>query len=73
MEAAVNRRGRGVLSSVGGRYPPVIPLHRYRPWDFLYQQKSSFYNRVIYFIVLFIADLYDYLKDFRQIINIVHV
>jgi len=52
----------------------LYPYSATRPWDFLYQQKIAFLLiGVIYFIILFIADLYDYLKDFRQIINIVHV
>jgi exopolysaccharide biosynthesis polyprenyl glycosylphosphotransferase len=52
----------------------LYPYTATRPWDFLYQLKIIFLLiGVIYFIVLFIADLYDYLKDFRQIINIVHV
>lgn len=52
----------------------LYPYTANRPWDFLYQHKIVFLLiGVIYFIVLFIADLYDYLKDFRQIINIVHV
>jgi len=52
----------------------LYPYTATRPWDFLYQHKIVFLLiGVIYFIVLFIADLYDYLKDFRQIINIVHV
>jgi len=52
----------------------LYPYTATRPWNFLYQYKIVFLLiGVIYFIVLFIADLYDYLKDFRQIINIVHV
>jgi exopolysaccharide biosynthesis polyprenyl glycosylphosphotransferase len=52
----------------------LYPYTAARPWDFLYQHKIVFlFIGVIYFVVLFIADLYDYLKDFRQIINIVHV
>ena len=51
----------------------LYPYTAARPWDFLYQHKIIFLLiGVIYFVVLFIADLYDYLKDFRQIINIVH-
>lgn len=50
-------------------YPYTAP----RPWDFLNQQKIVFILiGVIYFIVLFIADLYDYLQDFRQFINLMH-
>ncbi|MFA5111743.1 MAG: hypothetical protein WC443_10085, partial [Desulfobaccales bacterium] len=52
----------------------LYPYTSARPWDFLYQNRIIFLLMgVIYFIVLFIADLYDFLKDFRQIINIVHV
>jgi exopolysaccharide biosynthesis polyprenyl glycosylphosphotransferase len=52
----------------------LYPYTTTRPWDFLYQYKIIFLLiGVTYFIVLFIADLYDYLKDFRQIMNIVHV
>ena len=51
-----------------------IPTPPARPWDFLWQYKITFLLiGITYFIVLFIADLYDYLKDFRQITNIVHV
>ncbi len=39
--------------------------------DFLAEYKITFVLiGVVYFIVLFIADLYDYLQDFRRIINI---
>ena len=52
----------------------LYPYTATRPWDFLYQYRIIFLLiGVIYFIVLFITDLYDHLKDFRQIINIVHV
>ncbi|MCX5892118.1 MAG: exopolysaccharide biosynthesis polyprenyl glycosylphosphotransferase, partial [Deltaproteobacteria bacterium] len=49
-------------------YPPASG----RPWDFLAAYKITFILMgITYFVVLFIADLYDYLKDFRQITNIV--
>ncbi|MFA4903610.1 MAG: sugar transferase [Desulfobaccales bacterium] len=52
----------------------LYPYTTDRAWDFLYQYRVIFLLiGVTYFLVLFIADLYDYLKDFRQIINIVHV
>lgn len=52
----------------------LYPYTATRPWDFLYQQKVVFLLiGVIYLIVFFIADLYDYLKDFRQFINLMHV
>ncbi len=52
----------------------LYPYSAARPWDFLNQNRIIFLLMgVTYFIVLFIADLYDFLKDFRQIINIVHV
>lgn len=52
----------------------LYPYTATNPWDFLYRHKVIFLSiGLIYFIVLFIADLYDYLKDFRQIINIVYV
>jgi exopolysaccharide biosynthesis polyprenyl glycosylphosphotransferase len=52
----------------------LYPHTAARPWDFLDQQKIIFLLiGVIYFIVLFIADLYNYLKDFRQITSIVRV
>jgi exopolysaccharide biosynthesis polyprenyl glycosylphosphotransferase len=52
----------------------LYPYTATKPWDFLYQYGIIFILMgVTYFIVLFIADLYDYLKDFRQIINIMHV
>jgi exopolysaccharide biosynthesis polyprenyl glycosylphosphotransferase len=52
----------------------LYPYTATRPWDFLYQYKFILLLiGVTYFIVLFIADIYNYLKDFRQIINIVHI
>ncbi len=52
----------------------LYPHTTARPWEFLYQYKIVFFLiGVTYFIVLFIADLYDYLKDFRQITSIVRV
>ncbi len=49
-------------------YPPVAG----RPWGFLAAYKITFILiGLTYFVVLFIADLYDYLKDFRRITNIV--
>jgi exopolysaccharide biosynthesis polyprenyl glycosylphosphotransferase len=52
----------------------LYPYTAARPWDFLYKQKIIFLLiGVIYFIVLFIADLYNYLKDFRQITSMVRV
>jgi exopolysaccharide biosynthesis polyprenyl glycosylphosphotransferase len=52
----------------------LYPYTAARPWDFLYKQKIIFLLiGVIYFIVLFIADLYNYLKDFRQITTMVRV
>jgi exopolysaccharide biosynthesis polyprenyl glycosylphosphotransferase len=52
----------------------LYPYTTARPWDFLYQHKIIFLLiGVTYFIVLFITDLYNYLKDFRQITSIVQV
>ncbi len=43
-----------------------------RVWQFLGSHKFTFLLiGLTYFVVIFIADLYDYLKDFRQITNIV--
>jgi exopolysaccharide biosynthesis polyprenyl glycosylphosphotransferase len=50
----------------------LYPYTTAEPWGFLYSYKLTFILMgVTYFIVFFIADLYDYLKDFRQITNIV--
>jgi exopolysaccharide biosynthesis polyprenyl glycosylphosphotransferase len=52
----------------------LYPHTAARPWDFLYQNRLIFLLMgVVYFFVLFIADLYDHLKDYRQITNLVHV
>jgi len=48
-------------------YPPAAA----QPWGFLAANKIIFILiGLTYFLSLFIADLYDYLKDFRQITNI---
>jgi exopolysaccharide biosynthesis polyprenyl glycosylphosphotransferase len=56
----------------------LIALHLYShmvaPWRFLGEHKVAFLSiGAIYFVVLFIGDLYNYLKDYRQILNVVHV
>ena len=75
MEGAVNRRE--TRAAIFCRWPP---LSCYTPTPppglgiFCIEYKIIFLLiGITYFIVLFIADLYDYLKDFRQITNIVHV
>jgi exopolysaccharide biosynthesis polyprenyl glycosylphosphotransferase len=43
-------------------------------WSYLYEAKIYFISiGVIYLVVLYIADTYNYLKDFRQIFNIIYV
>jgi exopolysaccharide biosynthesis polyprenyl glycosylphosphotransferase len=50
----------------------LYPHTSANPWEFLYNYKITFLLMgVTYFIVFFIANLYDYLKDFRQITNVV--
>ena len=52
----------------------LYPHAAARPWDFLNAHKIIFLLMgVTYFIILFIADLYDYLKDYRQITNLAHL
>jgi len=52
----------------------LYPYTSASAWDFLYQYRIVFLLiGVTYFIVLFIADLYDYLKDFRQFVNLMRV
>jgi len=51
----------------------LYPHSASNPWSFLAEYKITFILiGITYLVVLFIADLYDYLKDFRQITNIVH-
>jgi len=51
----------------------LYPHTAIRPWEFLATHKVIFLLiGLTYFLVLFIADLYDYQKDFRRITNIVH-
>jgi exopolysaccharide biosynthesis polyprenyl glycosylphosphotransferase len=51
----------------------LYPHTAIKPWEFLAEYKFTFlFIGVAYFIVLFILDLYDYLRDFRQITNIVY-
>jgi exopolysaccharide biosynthesis polyprenyl glycosylphosphotransferase len=46
----------------------------YRILDYLYDYKLYFILiLIIYLVVLYIADTYNYLKDFRQVFNIVYV
>ena len=50
----------------------LYPHSATQPWEFLGQYKITFLLiGITYFVVLFIADLYDYLKDFRQTTNVV--
>lgn len=50
----------------------LYPHSATQPWEFLGQYKITFLLiGITYFVVLFIADLYDYLKDFRQATNVV--
>jgi exopolysaccharide biosynthesis polyprenyl glycosylphosphotransferase len=44
------------------------------PWRFVVEHQLAFLSiGAIYFLLLFIGDLYNYLKDYRQIMNLVHV
>ncbi len=51
----------------------LYPHTAVKPWEFLAEFKITFLLiGLTYLFILFIADLYDYLKDFRQITNIVY-
>lgn len=56
----------------------VIALYLYphtavAPWTYLAEHKLAFLCiGAIYFVVLFIGDLYNYLKDYRKTMNLVH-
>jgi exopolysaccharide biosynthesis polyprenyl glycosylphosphotransferase len=52
----------------------LYPHTAVAPWRYLGEHWLAFLCiGAIYFVVLFIGDLYNYLKDYRQIMNLVHV
>lgn len=58
-----------VIAALVATYLYVSPTSY--AWQYLYENKLSFLViGIIYFLVLFMADSYNYLKDYRQAMNI---
>ena len=70
MEGAAILRRRSLLRHFGDDGLALKPLYRDHPWEYL--QEITFpilIIGVVYCLVLYIGDVYDFQQDYRQVMN----